>query len=225
MKRDYIAEYYDYKKYEEAFNKIVNNDDEVNIKVAKIAYFMVMKFPKLPYFWGGGHNQTKKELIGLDHEWGKLVPVIDYGSDNYIVGKYYPKSFDCSGFVTWCLVNAGYDLDKYIDNPNIDYSLNSKDFLKLGDVCKINDEEIINKVKLGDLAYRDGHIGVICDIDYDKETIKVAHISYQGRGSNLTTISLITSRVIQDNLGLMGNNRFVERLGNIYFTDIILVNY
>lgn len=225
MKREYITEYYDYKEYEDDFNKIINSDIEMNLKVGRLAYYMVTKFPKLPYFWGGGHNLTKKELIGLDRNWGRLEPIIDYGNDNYQVGDYYPKSFDCSGFVTWCLVNCGYNLDDYIDKMDIDYSLNSKDFLRLGKVLKINDEEIIKKVKIGDLAYMEGHIGIICDVDYDKEIIKVAHISYQGRGSNLTTISLITGRVVEDYLGPINNSSLIERLGHIYFTDIILLDY
>lgn len=218
MKREYITEYYDYKDYEDDFNKIINSDIEMNIKVGRLAYYMVTKFPKLPYFWGGGHNLTKKELIGLDKNWGKLEPILDYGNDNYQVGDYYPKSFDCSGFVTWCLVNCSFKLDEYIIDHNSDYSLNSWDFLKIGHIYKINDENIINRVKIGDLAFRKGHIGIICDVDYDKETIKVAHISYSGGGSNLTTISLITSRVIED-------SDLKERLGNIYFTDVIVIDY
>lgn len=218
MSREYITEYYDYKEYEEDFNKIINSDISINVKVGKLAYYMVSRFPKLPYFWGGGHNQAKNELLGLDKNWGRLEPILDYGNSDYEVGKYYPKSFDCSGFVTWCLVNCNFKLDEFISNPNIDYSLNSQDFLKLGRVYKINDEDIINKVKIGDLVYQKGHIGIICDVDYDKEIIKVAHISYSGGGSDLTTISLITSRVIED-------SELKERVGNIYFTDVIVIDY
>ena len=218
MKREYITEYYDYKEYEGDFNKIVNSDIDVNIKVGKLAYYMVSKFPKLPYFWGGGHNKLKEQLLGLDRYWGSLEVIKDYGSDNYLVGEYYPKSLDCSGFVTWCLVNAGYDLSKYISKPDLDYSLNSCDFLQIGEVFKINDEDIINIVKIGDLAYMEGHIGIICDVDYKEEVINVAHVSYSGGGSGLTKISLITSRVIYD-------SELQERVGTNYFTDIISVNY
>ncbi len=218
MKREYITEYYDYMEYEDEFKKIINSDKPINIKVGNLAYYMVSKFPKLPYFWGGGHNLTKNELKGLDRKWGILEPIKDFGNNNYKVGDYYPRSFDCSGFVTWCLVNTNYNLDSYIDKPDIDYSLCSKDFLKLGKVSKISDEDIINNIKMGDLAYMEGHIGIVCDVLYDKEIIKVAHVSYTGGGSNLTTISLITGRVIED-------SDCKERIGNTYFTDIILVNY
>ena len=218
MTRDYITEYYDYKAYEEDFNKIIQSSVSTNLKVGKLAYYMVTKFPKLPYFWGGGHNLTKEELLGLNKKWGIPQMITDYGSDNFIVGKYYPYSFDCSGFVTWCLVNCGYNLEKYIANVNHDYSLNSQDFLQIGPIYKLNDADIITKIKIGDLAYQKHHIAIICDIDHQKEIIEVAHISYSGGGSSLTTINLITGHVVND-------SEVKDRIGHAYFTDIISISY
>lgn len=225
MIREYIREGYDVELYEDDFNAIINSYELVNVKVAKLANYMATVFPKLPYFWGGGHNLTKDELLGLDPEWGSLKEIIDFGNDNYLVGEHYPKSFDCSGFVIWCLVNCQFNLDNYITNLNADYSLNSDEFIKLGVKYKMNNENIINIVKLGDLAIKEGHVGIITNIDKDKEIIDVVHVASDGKGVNLTSISLITGRVVDDYLGPMPQNTNLGRIGNVYFTDIISINY
>lgn len=56
---------------------------------------------KLTYFWGG-----KSSAIGWDSEWGKMKLVTAEGSRS--TGCMRPFGLDCSGFVTWSFINAGY---------------------------------------------------------------------------------------------------------------------
>ena len=56
---------------------------------------------KVNYFWGG-----KSSAIGWDSEWGKLKLVSAEGSRSS--GSMRPFGLDCSGFVTWSFVNAGF---------------------------------------------------------------------------------------------------------------------
>lgn len=56
---------------------------------------------KVNYFWGG-----KSAAIGWDSEWGKLKLVSAEGSRSS--GSMRPFGLDCSGFVTWSFINAGF---------------------------------------------------------------------------------------------------------------------
>ena len=56
---------------------------------------------KVTYFWGG-----KSSCIGWDSEWGKMKAVTAAGS--VTTGKTRPFGLDCSGFVTWVFINAGF---------------------------------------------------------------------------------------------------------------------
>ena len=61
---------------------------------------------KVTYFWGG-----KSSAIGWDSEWGKMKTVTAAGS--VTTGKTRPFGLDCSGFVTWVFINAGFS-ESYI---------------------------------------------------------------------------------------------------------------
>lgn len=57
---------------------------------------------KIPYWWGG-----KSWSIGASTEWGKSSSKTVNGTTY----KYY--GLDCSGFITWSYVNAGYKISDY----------------------------------------------------------------------------------------------------------------
>lgn len=57
---------------------------------------------KVNYFWGG-----KSSAIGWDSEWGKMKLVKAEGSRSS--GSMRPYGLDCSGFVTWCFINSGFN--------------------------------------------------------------------------------------------------------------------
>jgi len=61
---------------------------------------------KVTYFWVG-----KSSAIGWNSEWGKMKTVTAAGS--VTTGKTRPFGLDCSGFVTWIFINAGFS-ESYI---------------------------------------------------------------------------------------------------------------
>ena len=56
---------------------------------------------KVHYFWGG-----KYDGIGPDPAWGELREVTSEGSAT--TGEERPWGLDCSGFVTWAFIQAGF---------------------------------------------------------------------------------------------------------------------
>lgn len=57
---------------------------------------------RVGYFWGG-----KSDVLGWDARWGVPAVVTAPGSDE--TGRSIPFGLDCSGFVSWCAVNAAGD--------------------------------------------------------------------------------------------------------------------
>ncbi len=112
---------------------------------------------KVNYFWGG-----KSTAIGWDSRWGKLTKVSSEGSHS--TGTMRPFGLDCSGYVGWCFVNAGFTPSS-IGFGTYDQNAHS---------TRISWSE----AKPGDLAfYSDqSHVGIIVCIDLDGMII-VAHCS------------------------------------------------
>ena len=116
----------------------------------------------IPYFWGGKYSK-----VGVNGEWNTQKPIPSSGSNIQFEGVNWPYGLDCSGFVSWAIINGGFKMEvsytgAYLDyiKPNI-YTFNTQN-LKSG------------KIKAGDLLYRNGHIAIITDLDLSKGTIKVA---------------------------------------------------
>lgn len=116
----------------------------------------------IPYFWGGKYSE-----VGVNGEWNTQKPIPSSGSNIQFEGVNWPYGLDCSGFVSWAIINGGFKMEvsytgAYLDyiKPNI-YTFNTQN-LKSG------------KIKAGDLLYRNGHIAIITDLDLSKGTIKVA---------------------------------------------------
>ena len=105
--------------------------------VVTAARFLVLEFPyRIDYFFENGrlNNYGKKAYVDGEgryykkglylHEekystllatkygpatWG--CPLTNWQNDHgYVKGKKYPNGLDCSGFVTWALYNAGFDV-------------------------------------------------------------------------------------------------------------------
>ena len=74
------------------------------------------------------------------------------------------NGLDCSGFVTWSMLNAGYDVD----------DLGASDLFKLGNKKMFTDDNVWNEIKVGDLVGRNGHVGIIVGIKDDKYYIAEA---------------------------------------------------
>jgi len=69
------------------------------------------------------------------------------------------NSLDCSGFVTWCLVNGGFDPGDLGAGIAEAY-----DYSDIGPRMEIT-EESLDQVKVGDLFAEDGHISILIGIN------------------------------------------------------------
>lgn len=192
---------YDYDKYQEMLNKRLKSTSGTRGKSVAAALFLATSFPHMNYFWGGGHKEIS---TGLDPTWGTPTTVTAGGSDT--TGTKQPNSLDCSGYVSWALKNGGYDIEK----PMVTGELET-----IGEKVAITDVST-KGTQVGDLAYMDGHVGMI--VSKQKNNITISHCSGSGEGMNMTTINTKTGLVISD-----ATNQ--ERVGKPYFTDIIKVDY
>ena len=104
------------------------------------------------------NNDKFDSLVAIDSGpaiWG--CPLYSYISD-----KYLNNGLDCSGFVTWALINGGFDSQDI--GAGITY--NALDLTDLGEMKKLtNDLLYSNKIKAGDLIGYDGHIAIIAGVD------------------------------------------------------------
>lgn len=203
-------------KYNEELKNVLSNAKGTRNKVASAAIFLATKFPQLPYFWGGSHELSSiDDMKGINSKWGSNE-VCQFGGAEpfYEMGKQYPYSLDCSGFTSWCLVNAGF--------KDIDRVWNTTDFYESNktEVVSITDSSVIERVQVGDFGYNNHHIGVVIDVDKDNHEITFAHVSGDN-GMNITTMSTETGLITKDNTG----NSNINRVGNDYFTDILLMDY
>ena len=74
-----------------------------------------------------------------------------------------PNGLDCSGFITWALVNAGFDPGDVGAGVN-----NYNDITDIGVIVNFTDNNAFEKVKVGDLVGRKGHIGMLIGIEDGK---------------------------------------------------------
>ena len=192
---------YDYDYYQSLFNKTMSLATDNRTRTTMAALFLATSFPHMNYFWGGGHESICE---GLDPTWGDPRLVTAEGSET--TGTKQPNSLDCSGYVSWVLKNGGYNIEKPMTTWELE-NIGEKTPL-------INSNE--KDIKVGDLAYMDGHIGVIVRID--NKDITISHCSGTG-GMNITKMDTTTGLVTED------WNKEANRVCQPYFTDIIKVNY
>lgn len=95
---------------------------------------------RLPYWWGG-----KSWSTGASTEWGK------YKVTSSNSKKYYYYGLDCSGFITWSYVNAGYAIPS--NTYPHDYYWGNYSGMKVS-INKNNGE-------IGDWLVNDSHIKII----------------------------------------------------------------
>lgn len=164
--------------------------------VVAAARFITLEFKyKIPYFLENGRFQKTDFSEQIDGEGryyhkglylskdkyetirkSKTKPVMWGGTlYEYSNSRYMKNGLDCSGFVTWALVNGGYDPgdigagpgEWYTTLPDLGVSYPiTLNLLKSG------------KVKAGDLIGWNGHIGIIIGID-DKNIYTADTIYYK----------------------------------------------
>lgn len=164
--------------------------------VVAAARFLVLEFPyRVPYFFENGRLNNYDEKNYVDGEgryykkgmylsedkfssikatfagpaiWG--CPLMNYQDEyGYIPYVKYPNGLDCSGFVTWTLYNAGFD----VGDSGAGDTYRDDDIGDLGIKHELTKEFVYNgEYKVGDLIGRDGHIAIIAGLD--EENIYIA---------------------------------------------------
>ena len=153
--------------------------------VVESARFLTLNFPyKLKYFYENGRLDRSnsffdyvdgegryyhKGLYLTDNKFNSLVATLrgpaPWGCEMYndTNKTNRPNGLDCSGFVTWALVNAGFDPGDVGAGVN-DYN----DITDIGKIVYFTDNNAFESVKVGDLVGRKGHIAILIGKDENK---------------------------------------------------------
>ena len=88
--------------------------------------------------------------------WGQYLYSIQTGNSS-------PNGLNCGGFVSWCLLNGGFDVG---DSGAGNFPQYDDDLCDLGEQVQITEELLASgSVKAGDLVGLNGHIAIIIGID------------------------------------------------------------
>jgi len=172
--------------------------------VVEAARFLTLDFPyRINYFYENGRQTTNNvDGEGRYYHVGMYLhesrfssitgsqkgPAI-WGCMMYDrpVSKYVSNGLDCSGFVSWALLNGGFD----VKDVGAGWS-NNLDLTDYGDVEKIDNDLIkSNRIKVGDLLHSTdagGHIGIIVGMDSSNYYVAQA-LWYNEVGVQITKIS------------------------------------
>ena len=161
--------------------------------------FLTLQFPyRIPYFFENGRLFNQDGRPSCDGEgryyhrglylstdkyadivksvsgpaiWG--VKITNYEDKYYFVRfQQYPNGLDCSGFITWCIYNGGYDIG---DTGAGDFDYWPYDLCDFGEKRRLTVSLLESgEVKAGDLIGMDGHIALIAGIDYANGIIHIA---------------------------------------------------
>ncbi len=164
------------------------------------ARFLVLEFPyRINYFFENGRKSINNidgegryfhKGLYLDESRFSCLSKSGNGPQTWGCSLYSVQShkktnngLNCSGFVTWSIVNAGFDI-KDVGARMI----SSLDITDYGKVKSFTSSIIKNgTVKVGDLVHSEhtgGHIGIIIGID--ENNVYVAHALWESASSKLT---------------------------------------
>lgn len=121
---------------------------EERVNVITAAYSLV---GKVGYFWGG-----KSTVIGEDSRWGSTEQVTAEGSKS--TGTLRAYGLDCSGFVTWAVINGYQDQDAFTAVGNG----TSDQWEKANVVAEANAQPGDLVFQKGPESGSDNHVGILC---------------------------------------------------------------
>ena len=109
------------------------------------------------------YSSISKKFTGPG-AWGcKITQYQDEPAYGFVPRVRYPNGLDCSGFVSWTLLNGGFDVG---DVGAGDIISRKDDLYDLGEKNTLNSELLSSgKVKVGDLIAYSGHMAIIAGID------------------------------------------------------------
>lgn len=142
---------------------------------------------KIGYWWAG-----KYDKVGLNSEWGCSKKIWDetHTTGQFAYGTVHPYGLDCTGFIKWSFVNAGFDAS-LIPRSDMKY--------KWGDAVPKTIEfasagNQVDNIKPGDVLWREGHAVLVVAVDDTR--IKIAQAVYAGIKEDL--IDKTTGKAITD---------------------------
>ena len=191
--------------------------------------------------WG---KKVDYRYYNSNYDGGYCANCLSYGTNYWNKGyRYYDyNGLDCSGFITWSLINGGvnYQGVRYYDYPN--YIKSSNNVKK---ISTSNKKNIINEINngsilAGDLLWKSDHVAMILGIDKSTSTIYVAEettysynlntalgaSSYRSGADNSSWRLRVTAFNYNDtNSTLYTRFTTVIKMGNIYsskgnYTDL-----
>ena len=153
--------------------------------VVEAARFLTLEFPyRISYYWENGrvhssgthyvdgegryyhkglylsidkYEAIKGSLLG-PKMWGCKMTNLEPDEPFFIRGVKYPNGLDCSGFVTWALLNGGFDIG----------DIGAYQLPTIGELKTLSKQLInSNTIKVGDLFNFKGHIALLVGIDND----------------------------------------------------------
>ena len=168
------------------------------------ARFLTLEFPyRIAYYWETGRlTNTGKDYVDGEgryyhkglylHKnkyedikasalgpkiWGCKMRCYEDDPPYFYPGKKYPNGLDCSGFVSWALYNAGFDVgDRGAGESPTPYQLTD-----LGDFRTLTPSLIKSgEIKPGDLFNYWGHISILVGEDKDNYYIAESLNTYGG---------------------------------------------
>lgn len=182
------------KYQEELMNKVNAAGFRTRAGVAAAAKYLSSEFEyKIPYYFGGGHHGdvTRDRDGGLVDDpsdgrkriWGCRTSEDESG--RFIAG------LDCSGFVTWCYLTAGFK--DWEGSKEYRWNRGSFRYVYFGTTdCK----ELANKVKPGDVlkTAEPAHTGVVLWV----EGTIAKYAQSSPRGVNVEFVSLCNGKPVKD---------------------------
>lgn len=219
-------------------NRIARVGYQTRAGVVEAARFLTLSFPyRISYFFENGrmnpHDVWKVDAEGRYYHKGLylskdkydyIAPVMDgpamWGcnlinrddsSDDFVLFGRYPNGLDCSGFVSWVLLNGGFDVGDVGagDSPYYDDDLSD-----LGEYLPVTYESLASgKIKVGDLIGIWGHAAII--VGFDDTHFYVAESNTQFKGVVLNTYTWSE---------LINSFTFIRMMDSVYKEDGKLTN-
>lgn len=178
--------------------------------VVEAARFLTLEFNfRVHYFFENGRLENPSSSLKVDGEGRYYHKGLFLSTNNYealshtfegpamwgcnlknyttqsgwVSGKLYPNGLDCSGFVTWALLNGGFDVG------DIGAGANAKtyDLDDIGEKVTITNKLMSSgRVKVGDLIGNNGHMAIIAG--WDNNNYYIAESLDTTKGVVMTTV-------------------------------------
>ncbi len=192
------------------FDRIEDAGYGTRAGVVEAARFLTLEFNyRIHYFFENGRLENNEPYLHVDGE-GRYYHKGLYLSENkfnelssifegpamwgcnlknyttqsgWVSGKLYPNGLDCSGFVTWALLNGGFD----VGDIGAGASSKTYDLDDIGEKVKITNSLMSSgKVKVGDLIGNNGHMAIIAG--WDNKNYYIAESLDITKGVVMTTV-------------------------------------